>query len=130
MRASEQRSVYQPIRGRSIYIYIFRKRYHCFCVQRPILQTDCVCVYSGKNQLSVLNIALLIEQLVCVCVCVRLQTEAEQLFQSFCIPGGPNSDSVAFHSPVWVLHVHMCVPVLNMGSETYSSKAINVKCSI
>lgn len=61
-------------------------------------------------------------------MCVWLQTEAEQLFQSFCIPGGPNiSDSVAFHSPVWVLPVHMCVPVLNVGSETYSSKAIDVK---
>lgn len=47
---------------------------------------------------------------VCVCVC---QTEAEQLFQSFCIPVRPKvSDSVAFHSPAGgTACAHVSLPV-------------------
>lgn len=72
---------------------------------------------------------------VCVCGCVRLQTEAEQLLQSFCMPRGLNvNDSVAFHSPAGgtaCAHVSLpiCVSARDLRPTVYS-KAIDVKQSI
>lgn len=87
---------------RQMYITYTSFRKIGFVSRGPLLQTGCVCVYSSKDQLSVQCIGLLIEPLVCrMHWCMRVcQTEAEQLFQSFCIPMGPKvSNSVAFHSP-------------------------------